>query len=298
MISALAGTCRSLAQGSDALAELGLGAAQQAGEGVLRQRVRHRRDGAEGGRRVGAEGDGDRVALAGMLQLPVAVVQGAAAVREPAHDQLVAADHLHAVDAEVLPRLLRPARDDQGPGDQRAGVAGPAGLDRQLAQVDVVALAARWCGRADCAPASGPCPAPCAAAGLVPGVASGPSAGPAGAGRRAVRRSRAGPRRSRRPCPAPRAARCRTGSPAPGCRGPGVLEQQRRAAGAQGAVADLGHLQVRVDLGADALEFAALLESVDEIAQVAVAGGHGAVAREPATCASWTGRTRRWSSCP
>jgi hypothetical protein len=36
---------------------------------------------------------------------------------------------------------LRPARDHQPPGDQRPGVARPAGLDRQLAEVHVAALA-------------------------------------------------------------------------------------------------------------------------------------------------------------
>ena len=32
--------------------------------------------------------------------------------------------------------LCRPARDHQSPGDQRRNVAGPAGLDRQLAQIN------------------------------------------------------------------------------------------------------------------------------------------------------------------
>ena len=41
-------------------------------------------------------------------------------MREPAHDHLVARDHLLPVDAEVLPRLVRPARHREAPGDQRA----------------------------------------------------------------------------------------------------------------------------------------------------------------------------------
>jgi hypothetical protein len=58
---------------------------------------------------------------------------------------LVARDHLLPVDAQVLAlarvrHRLRAARDDQAPGDQRAGVAGPAGLHRQAAEVDVRAL--------------------------------------------------------------------------------------------------------------------------------------------------------------
>jgi hypothetical protein len=226
--------------------KLGFGAAQETGEGVLGERVGHRGDGAEGGGRVGAEGDGDGVALAGMLFTPVPVIEGAAAVREPAHDQLVATDELHAVDAEVLSRLAGSAGDDQGPGDQRAGVSGPAGLYRQLRSRSTSSPCTRAGARqGDCVPASGPCPAPSSAAVPCPRHRAGPSADPAGAGRRAVRRSRAGRRRPPRPCPGPRAARCRTGWQAPGCRGPGVFEQQRRAAGAQGAVGDFRHLQVR-----------------------------------------------------
>ena len=46
-----------------------------------------------------------------------------------------------------------------------------------------------------------------------------------------------------------------------GCREPfGLLEQERRAAGLDGAVDDLGDLEVRVDLGGDANELALALE--------------------------------------
>jgi hypothetical protein len=51
-----------------------------------------------------------------------------------------------------------------------------------------------------------------------------------------------------------------------------VFEQQGRAACAQGAIADLGHLQARVDFTSDALEFAALLELLDKVTQVFI--GH------------------------
>ncbi|MNT18126.1 hypothetical protein D3C72_1533080 [compost metagenome] len=61
-------------------------------------------------------------------------------MRQPAHDDLVAADHLLAVDAKVLALLVRALGDDQPPGDQRRGVAGPAGLDRQARQVDIIAF--------------------------------------------------------------------------------------------------------------------------------------------------------------
>ena len=47
--------------------------------------------------------------LAGMLGAERLVIRRAAAVREPAHDDLVAADDLLAVDAEILP-VVRAAR--------------------------------------------------------------------------------------------------------------------------------------------------------------------------------------------
>ena len=50
-----------------------------------------------------------------------------------------------------------------------------------------------------------------------------------------------------------------------------ALEQQRRAAGLDGAVDDLGDLEVRVDLGGDANELALALEQRDPVAQVAQA---------------------------
>ncbi len=45
-----------------------------------------------------------------------------------------------------------------------------------------------------------------------------------------------------------------------------VLEQQRRTSRLQGAIADLGHLQIGVHLGTNALEFALLFQRRDEIA--------------------------------
>ena len=75
-----------------------------------------------------------------MGQRVVAEVERAAAVGQPAHDQLVASDHLLPVDPEVLPLLVRTAGDDQSPRDQRPGVPGPARLHRQPGQVDVVAF--------------------------------------------------------------------------------------------------------------------------------------------------------------
>ena len=54
----------------------------------------------------------------------------------------------------------------------------------------------------------------------------------------------------------------------------GPLEQQRRPAGLDGAVDDLRHLEVRVDLGGDADELALALEQRDPRAQVG-RRGHG-----------------------
>jgi len=75
-----------------------------------------------------------------MLLAPLAKVQGTAPMAQPAHDQLVAADDLLAIDAEVLALLVRAAGDRQAPGDQRRHVARPAVLDRQFAQIDRLAL--------------------------------------------------------------------------------------------------------------------------------------------------------------
>jgi hypothetical protein len=48
------------------------------------------------------------------------------------------------------------------------------------------------------------------------------------------------------------------------------LEQDRRPARLEHAVADLGHLEARVDLGAHALQFPVRLELREEVAQVAI----------------------------
>ena len=128
-----------------AVGDLGAAAAQQAGELVLRQGVGHRGDGAEDRGRVGAQRHDDRERPARVGAGEIAEVERATAVRQPAHDHLAAADHLLPVDTQVLARArrrhrLRSTRDRQAPGDQRARIVGPAGLDRQARQVDVVAF--------------------------------------------------------------------------------------------------------------------------------------------------------------
>jgi hypothetical protein len=115
-------------------------AAQQAGELVFGQRVRHRRDRAEDGGRVGAQRHRDRIRLARIGDAVLAEIERAAAVRQPAHDDLVRPQHLLAVDAQVLALLVRPLGDDQAPGDQRRDVARPAGWIGRRSEVDVLAF--------------------------------------------------------------------------------------------------------------------------------------------------------------
>src|SRR5688572_7498173 len=79
----------------------------------------------------------------------VSVIERAPSVRKPAHDEPVAADHLLAVDAEVLARLRRAAGNGKTPGNKRPGVLGPAGLHRQAAEIDVLLFdddLLAWCG--------------------------------------------------------------------------------------------------------------------------------------------------------
>ncbi|MNE99517.1 hypothetical protein D3C80_1982120 [compost metagenome] len=49
-----------------------------------------------------------------------------------------------------------------------------------------------------------------------------------------------------------------------------VFEEQGRAFGAQGAVADFGHFQDWGYRDLDALEFAALFQAADKVAQIAI----------------------------
>ncbi|MNO94898.1 hypothetical protein D3C76_865270 [compost metagenome] len=123
-----------------ALDQFGPVTAQQAGKGVLGKTVWHRGHGTEDGRRVSTQRHGHRERLARVFLAPFTVIQRAAAVTQPAHDDLVAADHLLTVDTEVLPVLVRPLGDRQAPGDQRGDIAWPAGLHGQGRKVDVVAF--------------------------------------------------------------------------------------------------------------------------------------------------------------
>ena len=81
----------------------------------------------------------DRIRLALVNNRVLAKIQCATAMGEPAHQRAVAANHLHAIDAEVLPLLLGAARDHEWPRDQRRNISRPAGLDRQTREVDIAA---------------------------------------------------------------------------------------------------------------------------------------------------------------
>ena len=115
-------------------------AAQQAGELVLGQGIGHRRHRRQHRRRIGADGHQHRKWPVRPGLLPGGIVLGPATVRQPAHDHPVAADHLLAIDGQVLPSLVHAAGDDQAEGDQAPGVLRPAVLDRQAPQVDLVAF--------------------------------------------------------------------------------------------------------------------------------------------------------------
>ena len=111
-------------------------AAQEAGEHQLVEVVRER-----GARRVrghGIEPDRDRnrdPPVLGGEQVGAPVL-----VHLPMHEGRALVDDLHAVHADVADTGLRVLRDHGGERDERRGIAGPAALDRQPAEVDVVAL--------------------------------------------------------------------------------------------------------------------------------------------------------------
>ena len=250
--------------------QLGLATAQQAGELVFGQRIRHRRHGAEDGRRIAAEDDGDREGLARIGQLVIAKIQRPAAMRQPAHDDLVRPEHLLAVDAEVLPVLVRPLGDDQPPGNQRRDVTRPAVLDRQAGQVDILALPDDFLARRGRHRFRRHVHHLLEDRQLVPGVLQ--ALGRlrllevgeqfadfaqrlhrllAHAERDALRR-------------AEQVGEHGNGMPL------GLLEQDGRPFGAQHAVADFGHFEAGIDLDADTFQFAGLFQLRHEVAQVVV----------------------------
>ena len=122
--------------------EFDLAPAQQPGELVFGEGVGHRGDRGEDGARIGPDDDraGQRL---GLRLAPAAVMLGAAAMAQPAHQRGVFPRYLHPVNAEIDRIRRRPARplgDHEGPGDERCGLARPAGLDGKVGKVDGVAL--------------------------------------------------------------------------------------------------------------------------------------------------------------
>ncbi|MNE24648.1 hypothetical protein D3C80_1179450 [compost metagenome] len=124
----------------DTLDHFGFVAAQQPGKGIFRQGIRHWRDRAENGGGICAQRNRNRETLTGMRLAPFLVIQRAAAVRQPTHDDFILAQHLLAINTQVLPLFLRPAGYGQAPGDQGCGVFRPAVHHRDTAEIDVIPL--------------------------------------------------------------------------------------------------------------------------------------------------------------
>ncbi len=188
-------------------------------------------------------------------------------------------DHLLPIDAEVLPRArprdaLRSPRHDESPRDQRPGIVGPAGLDRQRAEVDVAALDDMTLTRGATDDARRHVAQRLHHRDQPAGVLE------------AARRLRFLQRRQQRPDVAQRGDRVLAHAGRDALDGPeqvreqrhrragGMLEQQRRSGGAQRAVADLGHFEARRHRRRNALRKAASLQLRDEIAQVLVSNAH------------------------
>src|SRR5690606_14453418 len=73
-----------------------------------------------------------------MGQRMVTEIQCPASMGKPAHDQLVAAYQLLAIDAQVLALGVGASGDDQAPCEQGGDVIRPAALQRNVVQVNVV----------------------------------------------------------------------------------------------------------------------------------------------------------------
>ena len=125
---------------ADTFHQLRARAAQQAGKLVFAQSVRHRRNRAQNGGRVATEHHRHRIRHARMRFFMCLKIQRATTVRQPAHNQLVFANHLLPVNAQILALFVRPARHRQTPGHQRRNVFRPTMLNRQHAQIHIRAL--------------------------------------------------------------------------------------------------------------------------------------------------------------
>ena len=125
---------RDLDPDADAFHELDRLAAQEAGEHQLVDVLRQRRARRVGGDRVEPERDGDLDAAVGCE-----VVGATVLVDLPVHEGRVPVDDLHPVHADVPATGARVVGDHGRERDERRGVTRPAALDREEAEVDVVA---------------------------------------------------------------------------------------------------------------------------------------------------------------
>ncbi len=205
----------------------------------------------------------------------IAEIQRAAAMRQPAHDDLVRPQHLLAVDAEVLPGLVRTARDHQPPGDERRDIARPTMLDRQLRQIHILAFPDDFLARRrrqhlgrhgqDLFEDRPFLPRIFQSFGRLRLLQVGQQLAHFAQCRRRLF-AHAQRHAARRAEQVGENWYFILGHLVPDH----VLEQQRRALRAQHAIADLGHLQMGGDRRGHALEFAEFLQLGDKVAQVVV----------------------------
>jgi hypothetical protein len=109
-------------------------AAEEAGEHQLVDVFRKRRTCAVGADRVEPEPDRHLHPALG-----AGVISATVLVELPVHRGRARAEHLHAIHAHVPLAGLGIARDHCRQGDERRGVEGPARLDREHAEVDLLA---------------------------------------------------------------------------------------------------------------------------------------------------------------
>ena len=181
------------------------------------------------------------------------------------HRRRARAEHLHPVHADVSLPGARVAGDHGRQGDERRRVERPARLDRQGAEVDLVAAQHDLLAGAlphGVRPRVGDRLQLLEAAELVDEARGRLHLEDVGELRPDVVEPLDAEGEAHAPLRAELVDQERVAA------APGPLEEERRAAGLDGAVDDLGHLEVRVDLGGDADELALALEEGDPLAQV------------------------------
>ena len=129
------GMRRDLEVDGDALDELDRRATEIARHHELVDVLRQRRARGVRGDRIHPERYCDGDAALGGEPVGAAVL-----VDLPVHEGGAVVDHLHAIHADVADAVPRVPGDDGRERDERRRVAGPAALDRESREVDVVAL--------------------------------------------------------------------------------------------------------------------------------------------------------------